>query len=107
MRFSRARTRSGCCARAATGNIAAPPRSVMNSRRFNRSNDIRPPTRQNHYDKDRELSDICQGVWEVILQPADFREVGFGSDSVKLRPSTCFPVYPNNRTLLAPTRTSG
>jgi hypothetical protein len=30
------RIRSGCCARAASGHAtAAPPRSVMNSRRFN------------------------------------------------------------------------
>jgi hypothetical protein len=30
------RTRSGCCARAASGHAtAAPPSSVMNSRRFN------------------------------------------------------------------------
>jgi len=29
------RIRSGCCARAASGHVpAAPPRSVMNSRRF-------------------------------------------------------------------------
>ena len=28
------RTRSLCCARAAMGQAAAPPRSVMNSRRF-------------------------------------------------------------------------
>ena len=27
------RTRSGCCARAASGHAAAPPSSVMNSRR--------------------------------------------------------------------------
>ena len=28
------RTRSGCCARAASGHVAAPPTRVMNSRRF-------------------------------------------------------------------------
>src|SRR5262249_16014402 len=32
----------GCCARAATGHAAAPPSSVMNSRRFNGANCIRP-----------------------------------------------------------------
>jgi hypothetical protein len=38
---------AGCCARAASGqDRAAPPKSVMKSRRFNRSNDIRPPTSQ-------------------------------------------------------------
>jgi hypothetical protein len=35
--------RSGCCARAANGHTAAPPSSVMNSRRFNRSKSIRTP----------------------------------------------------------------
>ena len=30
----RRRIPSGCCARAATGHAAAPPTSVMNSRRF-------------------------------------------------------------------------
>jgi hypothetical protein len=29
------RIRSVCCARAAGGHVAAPPSSVMNSRRFN------------------------------------------------------------------------
>ena len=28
------RIRSACCARAANGHVAAPPRSVMNSRRL-------------------------------------------------------------------------
>ena len=37
-------TRSGCCARAWSGHgETAPPSSVMNSRRFNRSNCIRSP----------------------------------------------------------------
>ena len=32
-----------CCARAANGHAAAPPRRVMNLRRLNRLKDIRPP----------------------------------------------------------------
>ena len=34
------RTRSPCCALAASGHAAAPPSSVMNSRRFNRSDSV-------------------------------------------------------------------
>src|SRR5262249_34705490 len=38
---------AGCCARAASGHVAAaPPRSAMNSRRLNWSNCIRSPARQ-------------------------------------------------------------
>jgi hypothetical protein len=34
---------AGCCARAVSGHAAAPPSSVMNSRRFSWSNCIRCP----------------------------------------------------------------
>jgi hypothetical protein len=45
---------------------------------------------------------IRQGVWDVILQPADRlprrARVGFGSRAVTLRTSICFPVYPQKQT---------
>src|SRR5262245_952492 len=37
------RIRSRCCARAASGHAAAPPRRLMNARRFNWSKSIRTP----------------------------------------------------------------
>ena len=51
------RMRSVCCA--ASGQAAVPPRSVMNSRRFTRSNCIRsPPARAGL--QDSELGRISQ-----------------------------------------------
>jgi hypothetical protein len=55
---------AGCCARAASGHVAAaPPMSVMNSRRFNCPNCIRsPPARAGL--QDIELARISQEVME-------------------------------------------
>src|SRR5262249_37711400 len=66
------RIRSGCCARAASGQASAvPPRSVMNSRRLN---GIRFPTSQGEW-QDIELARISQGVCEHrAATPVDFAE---------------------------------
>ena len=55
---------AGCCARAASGHAAAaPPSSVMNSRRFNRSNCIcRAPARDRQH---TALARISQGLAAV------------------------------------------
>jgi hypothetical protein len=55
------RIRLGCCARAASGHAAAaPPSSVMNSRRLNRSNCISVPASQGRGLQDIELARISQ-----------------------------------------------
>src|SRR5262249_4773678 len=55
------RTRSPCCARAASGHAAAPPSSTMNSRSLNGSNGIRSPRARAGL-QDIELQAISQRV---------------------------------------------
>jgi hypothetical protein len=70
------RTRSGCCARADTGQTAAPPITVMNTRRFicGQSNTLK-----------------CVGV-------------RYGSKAERLRLTKYCPVCPRKRTPVCPRR---
>src|SRR5262249_62015227 len=59
----------GCCARAASGQAAAaPPSSVINSRRFNGSKSIRSPASQDRIAGYR-IGSGQSGGDETILQP--------------------------------------
>jgi hypothetical protein len=63
----------GCCARAASGHAAAaPPKSVMNSRRFNWSKSIRTPLARAEL-QDIELARIGQRVTERFYNLGQIR----------------------------------
>src|SRR5262245_65148040 len=88
------RMRSPCCARAASGKAAAPPSSVMNARRFIRSNCIRsPPARAGLHDI--ELARISQVITERFYNLLAVGERAFGeSGPSKLRQRP--PASPGN-----------
>src|SRR4051812_28635580 len=70
-----------CCARAASGQAAAaPPSSVMNSRRFKRSNCIKSPTRQNRIVVYRIGEDQSGGIGAKIYNPPAVGEAGSMSE---------------------------
>ena len=86
------RIRSPCCARAATGHAAAaPPMSLMNSRRriaivLEEGRQSSQPGHQNR---------ICDGKGRCAFAAKySCAIVGSGSKPVRLRTSKCFPVYP-------------
>jgi hypothetical protein len=75
------RIRSPCCARAASGHAAAAlPRSAMNSRRFSRSNNIRPPNQPGTRRSVSGWRVSVRGI-RAILQPARRPNSRSGSDS--------------------------
>src|SRR5262249_9361280 len=51
-----------CCALAASGHAAAPPSSVINSRRCSWSNGIRSPTRAGTEHQDLEVAGVSGGL---------------------------------------------
>src|SRR6476646_9285363 len=81
------RVRSGCCARATNGHVAAPPINVMNSRRL-----IASPKSQEAHRSGSELggesptdvrfgskADICGATSDVRFTPNSDRKSGHGA----------------------------
>ena len=81
-----------CCARAASGHVAAaPPRSVMNPRRCmsHPGNTSRPAAKPSTLRIDRERRNGTQPALETVIRP----DVSVGSNSEKLYASICFPLF--------------
>src|SRR6516165_7841386 len=80
------RTRSPCCARPANGPAtAAPPRSVMNARRFKPKPPVLPTERIAYLSEGRRLLRCGISIRSMS---------GSGSKPVKLRMRKCFPERP-------------
>ena len=79
------RMRSGCCARAVSGHAAAPPRSVMNSRRFT-TRCLRASNRKDSTPHLRQEP--------AALRDFDRAYDRGGSKCENLAMSICWPVYP-------------
>src|SRR5204862_957953 len=90
------RIRSRCCARTASGHAAAAlPSKVTNSRRFIGPTHANDRTLPHHV-----ISSVLCVTAILTANVAD------GSKPVRLRASTCFPVYPQQRTFVGAVDTS-
>jgi hypothetical protein len=75
------RHRRGRCARSATGHAAAPPSSVMNSRRFHWRKCIRSRHGSGAPRKHIGLQRISQRVWKASRREAPARPAGLAEQS--------------------------